>query len=267
MAELAANLSTLFTEWPLPERPARAAACGFRLVELRGLEGHPPAGIGRALRDAGLGCVLLNAGAGNLSDGEIGLAANPAHRVRFRDMLALGVEAATHLGAPLLHVMAGRRDPGIDPADQVAHARDAYAEAAEIAGKEGIGLVLEPLAPQIAAPYLFTDLGRAADFARSIPGPGLGLLFDLFHMQLAGGDILGRFDAVRKLVRHVQVAAVPDRGEPGAGELDLAFVLGGLADRGYAGPVGCEYVPRRGTLAGLGWAAPWGIAAPGDRSA
>lgn len=263
MAELAANLSTLFTEWPLPERPARAAACGFRLVELRGLEGYPSAEIGRTLRDSGLGCAILNVEAGNLSAGEIGLAADPAQRTRFRDALARGMEAATHLGAPLLHVMAGRRDPGVDLTDQLANAREAYVEAAEIAREGGFGLVLEPLAPQVAAPYLFTDLTSAAVFARSVPGQGLGLLFDLFHMQLAGGDILGRFAEVCTLVRHVQVAAVPDRGEPGAGELDLGFVLEGLAERGYHGPVGCEYVPRRGTLEGLGWAAPWGIIPPG----
>jgi 3-hydroxyisobutyrate dehydrogenase-like beta-hydroxyacid dehydrogenase/hydroxypyruvate isomerase len=259
MTELAANLSTLFTEWPLPERPARAAACGFRHVELRGLEGHDPALVGKAMKAAGVGCALINADSGDLSRGELGLAADPATAGRFRESVARAVEAASELGAPLVHVMAGRIDPAVPRDAQLARAGDAYRDAAAAAGSAGVAVVIEPLSPTLAPDYLFTDLDLAARFVEGIGQPGLGLLFDLFHMQLAGGNILGRFERVRPHVRHVQMAAVPDRGEPGRGELDIAYVLEGLAARGYTGLVGCEYVPRDGTLAGLSWAAPWGI--------
>ena len=47
---------------------------------------------------------------------------------------------------------------------------------------------------------------------------------------------------------------------PGRGELDIRFILEELVLPGYAGPVGCEYVPRAGPLSGLGWVAAWGIA-------
>jgi hydroxypyruvate isomerase len=259
MNELAANLSTLFTEWPLPERPARAAACGFRWAEFRALEGHDPASIAERLRAAGLRCALINAGAGDPARGELGLAADPAKRVRFRESLAQAIDSAGLLGAPLIHVMAGRRDPDLSHEYQLAAARDAYGEAVEVAGAADLGVVLEPVSPSLLPDYLFTDLGAAARFVEGVEPAGLGLLFDLFHMQLAGGNILGRFERVRPHVRHVQMAAVPDRGEPGRGELDIAYVLEGLAARGYTGLVGCEYVPRDGTLAGLSWAAPWGI--------
>jgi hydroxypyruvate isomerase len=258
MTELAANLSTLFTEWPLLERPARAAACGFRHVELRGLEGHSATKFGAALRAAGIDCVLFNADAGDPSLGELGLAADLSKRGRFRDSVSRALDAAVELGAPLVHVMAGRRDGSLLPEDQLASARAAYAEACELSGQVGVSVVIEPLSPTLAPDYLFNDLDRTARFVEDVPA-GPGLLFDLFHMQLAGGNILGRFETVRRLVRHVQVAAVPDRGEPGRGELDISFVLDELARRGYAGAVGCEYVPRNGTIAGLDWAAPWGI--------
>jgi hydroxypyruvate isomerase len=38
-----------------------------------------------------------------------------------------------------------------------------------------------------------------------------------------------------------------------------------LDELGYAGWVGCEYRPRAGTLEGLGWAAPYGIAVAAGR--
>jgi 2-dehydrotetronate isomerase len=36
-------------------------------------------------------------------------------------------------------------------------------------------------------------------------------------------------------------------------------VLDLLDETGYSGWVGCEYRPKAGTLAGLGWARAWGI--------
>ena len=39
--------------------------------------------------------------------------------------------------------------------------------------------------------------------------------------------------------------------------LDEALVV--LHELGYQGWVGCEYRPRGDTVAGLAWAAPWGI--------
>ena len=50
---------------------------------------------------------------------------------------------------------------------------------------------------------------------------------------------------------------MPDRNEPGTGEMNDAFLFAELDRLGYAGFVGCEYLPRAGTLAGLGWFAPW----------
>ena len=59
------------------------------------------------------------------------------------------------------------------------------------------------------------------------------------------------------IVGHVQVASVPSRNEPDGEELNFPYLFD-LVDRlGYAGYVGCEYRPRRDTLAGLGWFAPY----------
>lgn len=62
---------------------------------------------------------------------------------------------------------------------------------------------------------------------------------------------------------HVQVAQVPDRGEPGSsGELDFTYLFQLLEDKGYQGFVGCEYRPRGegdtgGTEVGQGWFFPY----------
>ena len=55
------------------------------------------------------------------------------------------------------------------------------------------------------------------------------------------------------LIGHIQIAAVPDRGEPGSGEIDYRHVLDEIDRLGWPGFVGAEYRPRGGTTAGLAW--------------
>ena len=53
-------------------------------------------------------------------------------------------------------------------------------------------------------------------------------------------------DAIRDAgarLGHVHVADHPGRHEPGSGTLDFARVLKALAQSGYAGAVGFEYLP------------------------
>jgi hydroxypyruvate isomerase len=59
------------------------------------------------------------------------------------------------------------------------------------------------------------------------------------------------------IIGHVQISAVPERHEPGTGELDDIRIFAELDRLGCGGFVGCEYRPAAGTEAGLGWFAPW----------
>ncbi|MND04606.1 Hydroxypyruvate isomerase [compost metagenome] len=51
----------------------------------------------------------------------------------------------------------------------------------------------------------------------------------------------------------MQIADNPGRNEPGTGEINYNFIFGMLDQEAYAGWVGCEYRPKAGTSAGLGW--------------
>ena len=55
------------------------------------------------------------------------------------------------------------------------------------------------------------------------------------------------------MIGHVQIAAVPDRGEPDRGEINYPWLLAELDAMGYAGMVGAEYLPRTSTTEGLAW--------------
>jgi hydroxypyruvate isomerase len=54
-------------------------------------------------------------------------------------------------------------------------------------------------------------------------------------------------------VGHFQIAGVPERHEPDVGEVRYPYLFELIDRLGWDGWIGCEYRPRAGTSAGLGW--------------
>ena len=54
-----------------------------------------------------------------------------------------------------------------------------------------------------------------------------------------------------------EVAGVPERHEPDVGEVNYRYLFDLIDEVGYEGWIGCEYRPRRKTVEGLGWFAPY----------
>ena len=77
MIKLAANLSLLFSEDPFMDRFAKAAAFGFKGVEILSPYQWPAEDIADALKEHSLTQVLINSAAGNTKNGERGRAAVP----------------------------------------------------------------------------------------------------------------------------------------------------------------------------------------------
>lgn len=251
MPRFAANLSLMFGEVPFLDRFALAAAAGFTAVEFLFPYAHPAGAIGERLAANGLTQALFNLPPGDFPRGERGLAALPD---RF-DALKAGVETAlpyAHAtGVKRLHLMAGIADPD-DP-----RARDSYHRAvawtARTLAGAGLDLVLEPINRRDMPGYFLNDFGAAAALIRDLNLPNLKLQFDLYHCQIIHGDVTMRLRDLMPMIGHVQTASVPDRHEPGTGEMDDVFLFSELDRLGYDGFVGCEYIPAGDTVSGLGW--------------
>ncbi len=251
MPRFAANLTLMFTEVPFLDRFAQAAEAGFEAVEFLFPYEHPPEAIGERLKAHGLTQALFNLPPGDWAAGERGLAALPD---RFEELKA-GVETALAYaratGVKRLHLMAGMADRS-DSRAQDSYRR-AVAWTAERVGREGLDLVLEPINARNMPGYFLNDFDYAADLIRALALPNLKLQFDLYHCQILHGDVTMRLRALMPMVGHVQTASVPERHEPGSGEMNDAFLFAELDRLGYDGFVGCEYNPRAGTREGLGW--------------
>ena len=112
---IAANLSLMFTERPLPERIAAARAAGFAGVEIQFPYDHPAETLAAAARAAGMPVVLINIPAGDTAAGDIGLGAIPSRRAEFREAVARCLSYARVLCVRRVNLLAGRPGPGPVP--------------------------------------------------------------------------------------------------------------------------------------------------------
>ena len=252
-----ANLGFLWPDRPLAARIRSAAQAGFDAVEMHFPYSESLDEVRAALRETGLPLLSLNTRPGDVAAGEFGLAALAGQETRARAAIDEALDWAAALGAGGVHVMAGK---GGDEATFLANLVYALDRAQTL----GIAVLIEPINPRDAPGYFLASLEQAAAYVRSL-GPGSRILFDCYHLQILGGDLLRRFDLHRDLVGHVQFAAVPDRGEPDRGEVNYGWLLPEMAAAGYEGAFGAEYRPRGLTEAGLGWLGPLKGVAPAPR--
>jgi hydroxypyruvate isomerase len=264
MLNFAANLSWLYTELPFLDRFEAAARDGFTGVECLFPHEHPPIEIRARLRALGLQLVLFNAAPGDWAAGERGLASLAGREADFQRSIHTALDLAAALSCPRVHVMAGLLPPR--DANEAGQRQDAWSRyehrlawAAAQAQAAGLTLLVEPINTRDMPGYLLSDQASAHGLVQRIGSPHLKVQMDLYHCQIMEGDITTRLRhwLPTGQVGHLQIAAVPDRGEPGQGELSYPHVFDELQALGWQGWIGCEYKPRQagagGTTAGLGW--------------
>lgn len=264
MLKLAANLSFLFLDRPLPQRIAAAGAAGFAGVEYQFPDDIGKDALRQAIDATGVAQVLLNMPAGDWAGGERGIACLPGREGEFRDGIGRAVELATHLGCTRLHLVAGLAPAG--GPERKAY-EDTYranvAWAADQLAPHGITALLEPINGKRDVPGFFLrDTGQARAIIRELGRPNVRLQFDAYHVQVAEGDLVHTFRDCLPDIGHIQIANPPGRNEPDRGEIDYAFFLNEVETSGYDGWVAAEYKPAGATEDGLRWGARWGLRRP-----
>ncbi|WP_407289017.1 TIM barrel protein [Streptomyces sp. BP-8] len=256
------NLSILFTELPLLERPAAARAAGFTAVELWWPWVDAPVpeqaeldALRVALEDAGVRLVGLNFYAGRLPGPDRGALSVPGEESeRFRANVPVAIAFATSLGCTTFNALYGNRVEGVDPAEQDELALANLAFAARAVGEVDGTLLIEalnapesPRCPIVSAPRAI-EVIDAVNAATGLDNARF--LMDLYHLSMNGEDLDEVIDRYTAKTAHVQIADNPGRGAPGTGELDFDGLIDRLRKAGYDGFIGLEYKPGEGPSAG-----------------
>ncbi|WP_034292185.1 hydroxypyruvate isomerase [Herbaspirillum sp. RV1423] len=259
MTKLAANLTMLFTELPFLERFRAAAQAGFKAVEFLFPYTFEPAQIAGQLRKNELELVLHNLPAGNWDAGERGIACHPDRVGEFRRGVDDALRYAKVLGVKQLNCLAGIRPQSIS----VEVARETLLAnlkfAADKLEADGIALLIEPINCFDIPGFFLNTTKQAVELIMASGSGNLFVQYDVYHMQRMEGELANTIKANLSLIRHVQLADNPGRGEPGTGEINYRFLFRHLDEIGYRGWIGCEYKPKAGTAEGLGWRAAHGL--------
>jgi hydroxypyruvate isomerase len=257
----AVNLSILFTELPLLERPAAAREAGFDGVEFWwpftvGVPGDRDVdAFVRAVEDAGVSLTGLNFFAGDMPAGDRGLVSWPARSAEFRDNVDVTVGIGERLGCRAFNALYGNRVDDASDEQQDELAVENLAIAGRAAQRIGGTVLVEscsgaPRYPLLTAADAIAVIDRVQ---RDTGVRDLGFLCDLYHLAVNGDDLDRVVDTYAPRVAHVQIADHPGRHEPGTGGLDLDRYVGKLAAAGYDGWIGLEYKPSGASADSFGW--------------
>jgi hydroxypyruvate isomerase len=132
--------------------------------------------------------------------------------------------------------------------------------ASDLASPHDITLLIEPLNLVDMPGYFLKSADQAAAILGQVAAPNVKLQYDLYHQQMSRGAVAQTLRQHFPIIGHIQVAGVPGRNEPDAGqELNVAYLFELIDDLGYDGWIGCEYRPRASTRDGLAWLQTYGI--------
>jgi hydroxypyruvate isomerase len=253
MLKFSANLSMLFTEYPLIERFALAKQYGFSAVEIQFPYDLDVMDIQQQLLQHQLKLVLINLPAGDLMNGGNGLTGVPGQEHLFRQAVFEGLHYAQVLNVPTINILAGRQpiDADLLPCLQTlaGNLRLAARECLSV----GIMPVIEAINSTDMPRFLLQNIAQLQEMREAVGIAGLKMQYDCYHMAMMGEDVLDGLKHNIDHIGHIQFADCPHRHEPHTGMLDFKAIFDWIAHSTYQGWTGAEYRPSVTTAATLGW--------------
>jgi len=237
--KIAVMLWTVFSDLPFEQRIEKVAEAGFRNVELVGeYQKWSEEDFRRAnskRRELGISFTTTAGLAHGVGD--------PSAREAFLADLRAELPLMEKLECPAIIVMSGNRVEGLAPEVQHASCVEGLKRAAEIAEKNGVTLWLENIDLEENPRYYLWSMAEAFKIAAEVNHPRVKILYDFFHAQVSGGNLIAPLEKNISKVACVHVADVPGRHEPGTGEINYSNIYRKLVQLKYAGYVTMEFLP------------------------
>jgi hydroxypyruvate isomerase len=223
-----------------PERCQLLARVGYQGYDLPTAEQLP------ILRDHGLTPAMMTGTGTTFQDG---LIRKELHD-RIEDAFHAGIELCSQVGCPNLIALPGERrgmsyEEGADNAVAILNRVKGHAE------QKGVTLCMEITNSKVAADQrtdqIFNRLSWGIDICRRVSSPRVKIVFDIYHVQIADGDVTRNLRDHFDLICHIHTAGVPSRNEiDDTQELNYRYMAKVIADLGYTGFVAHEYRPGAG---------------------
>jgi hydroxypyruvate isomerase len=162
------------------------------------------------------------------------------------------IALAAAAGVPNIVVFSGNR-AGMSDGEGIANCIAGLKRLAPAAEERGVTLCLELLNSKVDHKDYHADhTAWGVQVVQGVASPRVKLLYDIYHMQIMEGDVVATIRANARHIAHYHTGGVPGRAEiDETQELNYRRVMQAVAESGFTGFVGQEFVPRREPLASL----------------
>ena len=215
-----------------------SAGMGLSSVELISPEHWP------MLKERGLTCAIA---------GSHGFAKGFAHIEEHGECIAklrTSIDACAAHGVQRVITFSGFRR-GLDDATARRNMIDGLKKILPYAEEKKVTLCLEMLNSKVGEEmkghpdYWCDRIGKALDICQEIGSERMKILFDFYHVQIMDGDLINHYKQCREFVGHIHTAGNPGRGElDDTQEINYPPIMRAIAESGYTGYVGQEFIPR-----------------------
>jgi hydroxypyruvate isomerase len=227
------------------ELAAGAARMGIESVELVPPQNWP------MLKKLGLICAMTP------SHGFVKGFAHKEEHAECLEVLRKRIDESAEAGFPNVITFSGFRR-GVSDEEGLKNMVDGLKQIVGHAEKRKVNLCLEMLNSRVniemkGHPDYFCDkIEVAAEVCRRIASERMKILFDIYHVQIMEGDMISRIKELYPYIGHYHTAGVPGRNEiDETQEINYVAIMNTIAQTGYKGFVGQEFIPTRDKLASL----------------
>jgi len=236
--------SVMFQVWgdlnlSIEERCEVLAALGFAGMDLPQPDQIP------VLEEYGLTPSMMTGTGTTFADG---LIRRELHD-QIEEATRAGIDICAAGGCPNLIALPGERR-GMSREEGADHAVEILSRVAPYAEEKGVNVCMEITNSKVAADnrtdQVFDDIHWGFDVCRRTGSSRITVVYDIYHVQIANGDIVRTMRDNLDLVSHIHCAGVPSRAEIDESELDYRYIGREIADMGYDGFVSQEYRPSPG---------------------
>jgi len=193
------------------------------------------------------------------------IASHPGHRLTVQGLNDLdchadieatilkNIELAKKHKIPSLIVFSGERRPGHTDEEGIENSAIGLKRVAKQAEDAGINLIIELLNSKVDhGGYQCDTTPWGVAVCERVASPRVGLLYDIYHMQIMEGDIIRTINTHHKHFLHYHTAGNPGRRDMDeTQELYYPPIMKAIAASGYTGYVGHEFIPKGDLCAAL----------------
>jgi hydroxypyruvate isomerase len=240
-------LWTIYQDRPFVERLEKVAEAGFHSVELvNEFEKWTDEDYRKALgRKQSLGLAFDTLVANRDDRVRPVTLVNPDHREGFLADVRRSLKIAQRLECPTMIVMSGNSVTGMTREAQHESIVEGLKRAAEIVDGKGVTLLLENIDLEENPHYYLWSVPEAFEIVGKVGHPQVKFLYDFYHAQISGGNLIENLEKNADKVGLVHVADVPGRHHPGTGEVNYVNIYKKLAELKYNQYAAMEFLPTR----------------------